>query len=982
VRIIVLLVLLELTGHAAIGQVDPSNGEGQQDISSTRRSWPSQDLHVTAGVLLSHKVAPGQHLLLCQEGFSMAVGGRQYTSSRGLVWISPSGTKADRGSKGGYQIQAYLAGRISSQKVGDGQGVDLGETVLERDKAVVVKASINGEVFVTGDKSDAENPWKLPLYQEAMTAFQKAGLRLPPAPEPLPGPVSAKADAGEPNKPSVGYTINWAPLTDVAPQLERRLEDGQEIITLIGRIYIWWEQPTDKKTKEPELFELEADTLVVWRKATGTKPQGMDALGTQVEGASDIYVSGNIVLRQGQRTIYADELYYDLRQKRALAKNVVMKSFDPTRNIPIYIRAKELRQVAENEFEAQDIVLTTSEFWKPQLSLTAARIHIADKTREAGPDATASDSDFDVELKKVRFKYGDVTLLALPTVRANRERPDVPIRSIRTGYDSTYGATLETRWYLNRLLGLREPAGTDSTLSVDYYGKRGPGGGVEINYEREEYFGSLLGYVIEDRGEDRLSRTRRDIDVPEDLRGRFRLQHRQYLPYGWQLTAEASYLSDQNFLEQFYRTEFNVGKEQETLLYLKRIQDNWGLAFLGKVRTNDFLDQVEELPSAEYHLTGQSLFDDRFTFFSDNQVSRYRYRFSPDNPLHEPDDFFLFSGTRNELDLPLTVGKSKIVPFVAGTLGYDDGAGFHAALDEAQAPPEDGVWIGEAGVRASVQPYWNVYPDVRSRLWDLNQLRHVIAPSVTAVEYAASDVVADQRNTLDLQIAQRWQTKRGPAEHLRTVDWLELKTDFVWVDDSNPESAGADRFLWNDPFIPLVNRSGRVVPPLDRRSTSLFGPRQDYTSTDAILRLTDATSLLGDVYYGMQTGAIEQADIGFSRLCWPDLNYYVGARYLRRFNFGQGERSSKAVTFAVTYVLDPRYTLVLSEQYDFDYGANIATDVTLVRKYQRMNLALTFSVDESLDEQRIMFSLWPEGIPELFVGQRRYMGTGASDAYN
>ena len=99
------------------------------------------------------------------------------------------------------------------------------------------------------------------------------------------------------------------------------------------------------------------------------------------------------------------------------------------------------------------------------------------------------------------------------------------------------------------------------------------------------------------------------------------------LPYGWQLTAEASYLSDENFLEQFYRTEYNVGKEQETLLYLKRIQDNWGLAFLGKVRINDFLDQVEELPSAEYHLTGQSLFDDRFTFFSDNQVSRYRYRF-------------------------------------------------------------------------------------------------------------------------------------------------------------------------------------------------------------------------------------------------------------------------------------------------------------------------------------------------------------------
>ncbi len=231
-------------------------------------------------------------------------------------------------------------------------------------------------------------------------------------------------------------------------------------------------------------------------------------------------------------------------------------------------------------------MLTTSEFWKPQISLAAAQIRLDDKTAEA--EGPVPPSDFEVELKKVQFKYGDVTLLTLPTVRANGERPDVPIRSINAGYDNTFGATLETRWYLNRLLGLREPPGTNSTLSLDYYSKRGPGGGIEVNYEREDYFGSVLGYVIDDHGTDRLSRTREDVDVPEDLRGRFRLQHRQYLPDGWQLTAEVSYLSDQNFLEQFYRTEYNVGKEQETLLYLKRIQDNWGLAFLGKVRVNEF----------------------------------------------------------------------------------------------------------------------------------------------------------------------------------------------------------------------------------------------------------------------------------------------------------------------------------------------------------------------------------------------------------
>jgi hypothetical protein len=344
-------------------------------------------------------------------------------------------------------------------------------------------------------------------------------------------------------------------------------------------------------------------------------------------------------------------------------------------------------------------------------------------------------------------------------------------------------------------------------------------------------------------------------------------------------------------------------------------------------------------------LTGQSLFDDLFTFYSDSQVSQYRYRASSANPASMPGDYFLFTGTRNELDLPLTVGRSKIVPFVAGTFGYDDGAGFQVGIDNEPATPEYPVWMGEGGVRMSLQPYWCIYPQVQSRLWDLYELRHIIAPTVTAVKYVASDVVADQRDVVDLGIAQRWQTKRGLITNRRTVDWLELNTDFVWVNESNLESTGPDLLTWNTPFIPLVDRSARMLLPLDRRSTDLFGPRQNYASADAILRLTDATSVLGDSYFGMQTGELEQGDIGFSRLVWPDLSYYVGNRYLRRFYFASEERTSNAVTFAITYILDPRYTLVFSDQYDYGYGANIATDLTLIRKYHRMNLALTFSVD-------------------------------------
>jgi hypothetical protein len=811
-------------------------------------------------------------------------------------------------------------------------------------------------------------------------ALEKAGLSVPT----VPATPARKASAGPEDKTGAQtskkeYTVSIAPLTGVPATIEwSRAENGEETSTIIGRARLAW-QEVGQETEPAPPYELEADSLVLWRNVAEA---GQPKTGLPVSsqgGVTQVYVQGDVVLRQGERTIRADEMFYDLQNQRALARNVVLETFDTTRRIPVFVRARELRQLAPNEFEGRDIVLTTSEFWRPQMALEAARIHVTDRTEVAKPEGILPKSSLDVEARDVRIKYYNLTVLRLPVVRSDRDRPDVPIRSISVGQDRAFGTSVETRWYLSRLLGLKEPEGTDSWLDLDYYGKRGPAGGIEVNYEREDSFGSLLGYIIDDHGEDRLSRTRKNVAVPDETRGRFRLQHRQFLPYHWQLTGEVSYLSDQNFLEQFYRTEFNVGKEQETLLHLKRIQDNWGLSLLGKVRINDFQDQIEELPSAEYHLTGQSLFDDRFTFFSDSQVSRYRFRLRSGSPVREPDDFFVYTATRNELDLPMNLGLLKAVPFVAGTLGYDDGAGFRARLDDEPAESEDLIGIGEAGVRVSTPSFWCVYPQVESRLLDLHQLRHVIQPTLEAVAYTESDAVAEQRDTLDLGISQRLQTKRGLPGRQRTVDWLELNTDFVWVNESSEESPAPDRFIWNTPFIPLANRIGTVIPPLDRRTTGLFGPRQNYVSADMTLRLTDTTAVLSDAYFGMQTGTLEQFDVGFSRLCWPNLSYYVGTRYLRSVENGLGQHGSNALTLSATYVLDPRYTAVVSQQYDFAYGKNIRTDIALIRKYHRLNLALTYSIDESLDEQRIVLSLWPEGLTELAFGLRRYMGLGASD---
>jgi len=979
------------------------------------RAFVGQDLHLAGRELISYQLSTGEHSLVLQDRFSMSIGANQFSSDNAVVWLK-SVTIEFRGRvRIDYKAKVYLEGNVSAQK-GRGTGAaGLKQAVIENGQSMVVRFDVSGEVFVTADKREIADPRGLELYKKALDAVELAEQKFavrpearvpewlpkviwlekapeepviakPPSEEPVKPPeVVAKPEAvvkpeaavkpeavvkpevavkPKEKKPRFMYPVNIAPAGEAAPQFESAPStDEVEIETVIGRLYVW-----QKQDESGGLLEFQADNAVIFRsRQAGGVGEGQpeaEAKGNIIA----VYMSGDVVMTEGPRTIRADEIYYDFLRQKALAINAEMRTFDTKRGIPIYVRAAELRQLAENKFAAKNATLTSSEFHLPQISLNASSVVITDTTPIDERGKKTTDSSYDAKLRDIRLKMYDRTIFYWPSLRSNLQRPDIPLKSIHAGHDSDWGTFVETRWYLARLLGLREPEGTDSTLALDYYGKRGVGAGAEIDYAGKNYFGRLLGYVIRDTGDDDLGRyyERRNLKPPRELRGRFHWQHRHFLPDKWQLTTEVSYASDQHFIEGFYRSEFDVGKEQETLVHLKRIKDNRGLSILGKVRINDFVNKLEELPTVEYHVTGQSLLDDKLTLYSDSQVSRFRQRSTSKGVSEE---FFTFMSERAELDMPMMVGRAKVVPFVAGTLGYEDGRGFYRKIDGSTARREDEVWSGEVGARVSLQPYWKVYPNVKSRLWDLNQLRHIIRPYVTAVSYTDSDSVVEQRNVLNVGISQRLQTKRGVGSKQRTVDWMRLDTDVTWVGDTDDPSAsgpGPDRFIWNKPFIPLDKR----------RASNIFGPRRNYFGADYLWRISDTTAVLSDMNYDLQSNVVQQFNIGFSHLCWPNLSYYIGSRYLRRFNNGLGEKGSNMFTFAATYVLDPRYTLVFSQQFDFDYGASIRSDITLLRRYHRMYWGFTYSADESLDRQAILLSVWPQGVPEMSIGPRRYMKLG------
>ena len=142
------------------------------------------------------------------------------------------------------------------------------------------------------------------------------------------------------------------------------------------------------------------------------------------------------------------------------------------------------------------------------------------------------------------------------------------------------------------MLGISDkPAGTDWDVSLDYLSKRGFGYGASFTYDRDDLFGipgraaGLADYWgIQDHGTDNLGQDR--CAVPPEASYRYRLfwQHRQHLPYDLQLTAELGWISDRNFLEEYYKSEWDELKDETTDVELKGITRNMSWSLLAAYR--------------------------------------------------------------------------------------------------------------------------------------------------------------------------------------------------------------------------------------------------------------------------------------------------------------------------------------------------------------------------------------------------------------
>lgn len=732
-------------------------------------------------------------------------------------------------------------------------------------------------------------------------------------------------------------------------------------------------------------IDLETDRAVVWTSGDG--PTGMQ-FDQANEAPLEIYMEGNIVFRQGDRTIYAERMYYDVRRRTGVILDAELLTPLPQirgKQYPGLVRLKAgvIRQLDDARFVANQALFTTSRLEEPSYDLSSETIYFEDIRRPIVDPATGITTYEHERLAKSRnnrVHLAGVPIFYWPTFATDLEEPTFYISDIRVRNDNIFGFQTLVDLDVYQVFGLDRIDGTEWDLSLDYLSDRGFGVGTEFQYQRDQFFGlngpaagRLDLWGINDNGLDNIGFGRRDLVPEEGYRGRAFWNHRQKISdgllAGWTAQAEVGWISDRTFLEQYYEPEWDENKSQDTGVRLKRLFDNQSLSFEANGRINHFFTQTQWL-RMDHNILGQEVFGDTATWFAHTSAAyaNLKVASTPTNPVLAG-DFTLLPGevdgdgerfaTRQEIDFPIDLDPVKIVPYALGELAH-----WGSDVDGNQLQRG----YVHTGIRASV-PFWAVNPAVQDPLFNLNGLAHKVVFDAEVSFTDANENLSDLPLYDELDDDSIEEIRRrlaGPpffdprfyAVRTGIQGWVTSPTTEV-VEDQTAVRLGMRHRLQTKRGGPgrvhtvdwLTFDSNLSLFPNANRDN--FGEELGLADYDFRWHLGDRVSVISDGFADLFDDGLRTISGGM-RFNRPSRgNLYVGYRTIR------GPFSADLITATVNYRLGPKWITSASTVFDFSEAGNIGQSFAITRIGESLNATFGINVDESKDNVGISFLVQP-----------------------
>ncbi|MAY73433.1 MAG: hypothetical protein CMJ31_01680 [Phycisphaerae bacterium] len=766
---------------------------------------------------------------------------------------------------------------------------------------------------------------------------ERPSAQTPPAATPSPAAAPADVSPETTERPAVAA----APIDDADEIPEARpifaadgvfyvgagetviVESGEQAntATLMGGVTIQYQSADGQ-------LELVASRGVVFLQP-GPLRQSLGRLGAdEVRG---VYLEGGVRVTDGDYTMRAEQVYYDVQANRAIALDTVFWTYEQRIGMPLYMRADVVRQEAADEFNAETARFSNTAFFRPHLAIGARDLTIVRREDEAG------DTRSIIDARGVTLRAGPAPFFWFPRFKGDPER--VPLRNIGFSDSNRQGFTVQTEWDPFVLLGIERPDGIDAALDIDYYGERGVGLGARAEWDRGRHSGDATAYFLpDDQGSD-ISVSGSEINRDGEARGIFVGRDFWSLTPEWTLISEIGHVSDPLLTQDLFRDLGRDGDDVNSRLHLRRLEDNTRLSIEAAATLNDFVVNQHRLQAPGYNVDKlpeielDVIADDLSPFLPPGLVTHTweasytnaRIRLSEVDAAEQgflfpeqsqrvfggdPEDssgdvlralgydesFINRFDTRHEFTSVLDLGPVRATPFAVGRFtAYDDDF-------EAFSPNEDDnvrLW-GAAGVRLSTSLV-RVDDSVESRTFDLHRIRHIIEPSLT-LWHAETTVQArdlpvydddveqlGEGSAIRLAVDQTWQTKRGGPGRWRSVDVFKLNFEYAWAADDTERGTPIAR--WYD-----------ARPEL--------GAPQTYARSAFEWQVSEIVGLAGELIYDPDISSPSRESIGVRLTPGRGFDAIVGFRRLEA-------QDATYLDTSVGYLFADKYQVRAGTQYNF-----------------------------------------------------------------
>lgn len=327
---------------------------------------------------------------------------------------------------------------------------------------------------------------------------------IPLASSPLPDPSSFVLFLAR-TLPAAAQPAQKTPPQGQAPRSRTESEGPEAPISVLART---WEKTQDRIFAQGEV-EVHYKNLKLFA----------DQVEVNTE-TKDVLASGNVVIHSPDQVISADKVFYNLDSRE--------HTFEQASGMiqpDIFYRAEMIQGQGRDTFSLTKARLTSCTQPTPRWNFSCSR-------------ANFKRNDY-VEMWNSVFRIKKIPVFYLPYFRypLDRER-STGFLMPQIGYSGIKGFTLSGSFYWAIARNM------DATFSLDYYSRKGYGGGLEYRYLFGDGTGgeARLYYFFFNPGPDGTRPPNAYI---------IKLKHNQPLPGGFRLVANVDYQTSFDFLREF-----------------------------------------------------------------------------------------------------------------------------------------------------------------------------------------------------------------------------------------------------------------------------------------------------------------------------------------------------------------------------------------------------------------------------------------------